>query len=431
MGIAPDAFVIGLTGPFGSGATTCAGILSERMKFTAVKLSAVIRTEFRARNPGMEPTRAQLQELGDELREAGRSGVLAEKTLDTLEKDAITHSMIALDGIRNSGEIQYLRNKFGHRFFLFALECPASERWERLKPQYELRGDTFENFTADDKRDKDEEGQFGQQVELCVYLSDVLINNDDEVTPVRLRKKLLQYIRLVNGDEPRYASPLETLMNLAYSASHASKCLKRQVGAVLVAAQAGHMGDVVGTGFNENPSQTAPCVEEVSYGADPKKGIRGSCYRDIVRFNILNTYADAGWRCIKCGAPLHRLEKPEPPWKCESCKAGLDKPFFPERAMTWCTAVHAEVAAIIAAGRRARDTTLYTTTFPCFQCAEQIAQAGIGAIVFSEPYPEILAADRLTLAKIKTARFEGVRSSRFHEIFSQVRPYYEKNKRVP
>jgi deoxycytidylate deaminase len=96
--------------------------------------------------------------------------------------------------------------------------------------------------------------------------------------------------------------------------------------------------------------------------------------------------------------------------------------------MTWCTAVHAEVVAIIAAGHRARGTTLYTTTFPCFQCSEKIAQAGIGSIVFTEPYPDTLAADRLTLAKIKTARFEGVRSSRFHEIFSAVRPYFEKKK---
>jgi deoxycytidylate deaminase len=96
--------------------------------------------------------------------------------------------------------------------------------------------------------------------------------------------------------------------------------------------------------------------------------------------------------------------------------------------MTWCTAVHAEVAAILAAGHRARGTTLYTTTFPCFQCAEKLAQAGIAAIVFTEPYPDTQAADRLDLAKIKTARFEGVRSSRFHEIFSAVRPYYEDHK---
>jgi hypothetical protein len=75
---------------------------------------------------------------------------------------------IVFDGIRNSGEIQYLRKRCGHRFFLFALECPASERWERLKPQYEARGETFESFTADDKRNKDEEGPFGHRGAVAV-----------------------------------------------------------------------------------------------------------------------------------------------------------------------------------------------------------------------------------------------------------------------
>lgn len=37
---------------------------------------------------------------------------------------------------------------------------------------------------------------------------------------------------VVGGTKPRYARPDEILMNLAYSASHGSKCLKRQVGAV-------------------------------------------------------------------------------------------------------------------------------------------------------------------------------------------------------
>jgi deoxycytidylate deaminase/dephospho-CoA kinase len=432
MGIGQSALVIGLTGPFGSGCSTSAEILAKRMQFNSFKLSDVIRREWEKGHPGVLPKRKDLQQLGDRLRQPpAHTAVLAQKSLDFIENDATaTHDRIVLDGIRNVGEIEYLRQRFGHRFFVFALECPPSERWERLKPEYEKRGETEEDFNADDKRDKDEEVAWGQQVQLCVDRSDVLIINDDEVTQVKLRKKLLQYVRLVTGEEPRYAAPIEILMNQAYSASHGSKCLKRQVGAVLVAAPPGHMGEVVGTGFNENPPQTHPCVEEPEYGADPKKSVRGSCYRDKVRFDAFSKYARAGWRCVACGEVLTAPTRPEPPWPCAKCGTNLENRFFPERAMTWCTAIHAEVAAILAAGHRARGTTLYTTTFPCFQCAEKIAQVGVAAIVFTEPYPDTQAADRLTLAKIKTARFEGVRSARFHEIFSQVRPYYEKNQVV-
>jgi deoxycytidylate deaminase len=115
-----------------------------------------------------------------------------------------------------------------------------------------------------------------------------------------------------------------------------------------------------------------------------------------------------------------------PPWQCHNCNVQLEDFFWPERAMSWCTAVHAEVAAILAAGIRAKGTTLYATTFPCFQCAEKIAQAGVKAVVFTESYPDVKAGYRLELAHISVTRFEGVRSSRFDEIFSKVRPYFER-----
>lgn len=425
MPIRLDALVIGLTGPFGSGCSTAAKILEDRMGFRPVKLSQAIREAWSKDHPGEEPKRHNLQGLGDDLRRARGGGVLAELTVQSLDQSGQEHKRIAIDGIRNVAEIQYLRQRFGHRFFLFALECPQSERWERLKPDYEKRALSRDDFNSDDRRDKDEEVAYGQQVQLCVDRSDVLIVNDDEVTQVRLQKKLLNFVRLVTGEEPRYAYPAEILMHQAYSASHGSKCLKRQVGAVLVAAPPFEMGEIVGTAFNENPSGTYACVEEPSYGADPKRGFRGLCYRDKVRFEAFEKYAKRKWRCVVCGEPLQAPASPEPPWLCHKCGARLEESFFPERAMTWCTAIHAEVAAILAAGARARGTTLYTTTFPCFQCAEKVSQAGIAAIVFTEPYPDTLAADRLDLAKIKTARFEGVRSSRFHEVFSAVRPYYE------
>ena len=91
--------------------------------------------------------------------------------------------------------------------------------------------------------------------------------------------------------------------------------------------------------------------------------------------------------------------------------------------MSLCTAVHAEVAALLAAGSRSRGATLYTTTFPCFQCAEKITYAGVKYVVYNEPYPDIRAAERLEIAGIEVARFEGIRSGRFDEIFSRARPF--------
>ena len=59
-------------------------------------------------------------------------------------------------------------------------------------------------------------------------------------------------------------------------------------------------------------------------------------------------------------------------------------------------AVHAEMEALLSCGRSGvstRQCTLYTTTFPCHNCAKHIVASGISRVVFVEPYPKSLAND--------------------------------------
>jgi len=355
------------------------------------------------------------------MRKESPPGILASMAIQALEQDANVFDRIVVDGIRNLSEIEFLRDRFGNRFFLFALECPLSHRWERLRPSYEQAGRSMEDFLKDDARDQNEELDYGQQVQHCVDQADVLIDNSDDVSQADLRGKLVDYAELMLGIRYRYARPIEIYMNVAYSASHGSKCIKRQVGAVLVNAAPNVMGEVVGQGFNENPIHTLPCIEEPKYGADLEKHIPGKCYRDIVRQEAFVDLVKKETMCPRCGRKLELSTAYGPPWECKSCDCDLEDYFWPERAMTMCTAIHAEVAAILSAGGRAKNTTLYTTTFPCFQCAEKLTQAGITDIVFNEVYPDVRAADRLHIAGINALRFEGVRSRRFDEIFSKAR----------
>jgi deoxycytidylate deaminase len=149
------------------------------------------------------------------------------------------------------------------------------------------------------------------------------------------------------------------------------------------------------------------------------------CYRDIVRNIYFASLVEKGAKCPKCGKAIQKVEGP--PWRCEACakkdkRTNLEKYFFPDRAMTWCTAVHAELWAILAAGQGARGGTLYTTTFPCFQCAEKIVQVGVKAVIYTEAYPDAFSRDRLLLAGIELYQFEGIRSASFERIFSATRP---------
>lgn len=251
--------VIGLTAPFGSGCSTAAQLLHDHGGFEVLGLSGPLREGWPT---GFTPTRSDLQNKGNLLRkQSGDAGFLVADALKRAKIGDYLKKPIVIDGIKNVGEINRLKEVFGRRFFLFTLDCPTDQRWSRVGAKdYKKLGLTIKEFTADDQRDKDEEFQFGQQVQPCVDQADVLILNDDAVTTSNLRKKLLAHVALVTGSKPRYATPDEIYMNLAYSSSHGSKCLKRQVGAVLVAAKPGEMGEIVGVGFNENPVNTPPCV---------------------------------------------------------------------------------------------------------------------------------------------------------------------------
>lgn len=58
--------------------------------------------------------------------------------------------------------------------------------------------------------------------------------------------------------------------------------------------------------------------------------------------------------------------------------------------------VHAEMEALLFCARNTvetRQATLYTTTFPCHNCAKHIIAAGIKKVVYVEPYPKSKAFD--------------------------------------
>ncbi|MBX5462308.1 MAG: hypothetical protein IRZ28_14605 [Steroidobacteraceae bacterium] len=94
-------------------------------------------------------------------------------------------------------------------------------------------------------------------------------------------------------------------------------------------------------------------------------------------------------------------------------------------------AVHAEMAAITDASRRGvsvRDSTLYSTTFPCHLCARHIVAAGIKRVVYVEPYPKSVAeelyGDSLTVdaeerssTKVAFEPFVGISPSLYPLVF--------------
>ncbi|MGH3789195.1 MAG: deaminase [Pseudonocardiaceae bacterium] len=404
MSLAHDARAIGITGAVRSGCSTAAGHLREDRGFHHVRLSALVKDELRRTEPGAGASRQKLQAVGNRIRQANGRAELVRRAINKLTE---SHTRIVFDGIRNCGEVDELRAVLGYRFALLGVLSDTQTRWERAGDEYEKEGLGRSDFLEDDERDRSEGVDYGQQVAKCIDLSDAIVVNGDVTTRSAYRQKVIAMCDVLTMQRAREPTVDEIHMQMAFISSHRSRCLKRHVGAVIIDDE----GEQTASGFNENPPPTQPC--EVEY--------QNKCYRDIVRNKKFADLMEKEVRCPKCGQPLE-VKIPGPPWRCSACATDLEQFFFPERAMSWCTAIHAEDRALRTAGRRARGATLYTTTFPCFQCAEKIIMAGVREVVFVEAYPDALSADRFAVANVTVRQFEGVLSPAFGRIFATARP---------
>lgn len=415
--------MLGVTGSFGSGCTTLAHALDAH-GFKRVSISASIREEFQAqkrkgRTTTTQPERKLLQDFGNQQRKDKGPEYWARRAVQAADKLSGVKSVV-FDGIRNVCEIEYLRREFPN-FYLITVWCPQKTRWDRVKDEY---GGNSAQFEEDDKRDSDEELEYGQQVQICVDKADIVIRNDQvSPSPAAAKRHLgnvvREYISLLAGTgETRPPTNHEMAMAIAYTSSLRSLCLKRTVGAAI----ATHQGVLVSAGFNENPLSMKPCIHEYTY-----------CFKDLkLRDHILSTIKR--WpSCPSCKNKLNGAPSLKENTKCGKCGYNLSRSYAPDRGMSRCTAVHAEMAAILnASSRDLTDKTLYTTTFPCSQCARQIAYVGLKKVVYVEPYPDPDSESFLREScHISVEMFEGVKARAYERIFGNIREGNERKYPLP
>lgn len=393
-----DHRVIGLTGSFGSGCTYVAENVLAQMGYERLSLSEILREKYEAANPDKKPQRLELQKFGDELREEHGGNHLAQCLYEEKFKngdETKPSEKMVVDSIRNPEEIYYLREQFPH-FFLFGVYAGKERRWNRVKGPDKYNDDR-KAFEDDDKRDTGRESEpWGQRVEDCFAETDVVFSNDEDFAEPgnkpfgALKGKVERYVELITDPLSRQQpSKNETLMAAAYTISQLSRCMKRKVGAVLVDEN----GNIISSGFNEVPGAERPCEDE--YG-------KCSRARDWDKFKDL----------IEGEFPGHNHKQ---------LFFRVRETF---RMLDHCRALHAEENAIVNLAKNGRSIplnqcTLYSTTYPCRQCANKIATLNLKEVIYLEPYPDPAGKITLRESEVKDTCFEGITYKAYSRIYGE------------
>jgi dephospho-CoA kinase len=185
--------IIGLTGTMASGKDAVADILKKK-GYVYFSLSDEVRAEAQARE--IELTRENLQNLGNEMRKAEGSGVLAQRILMKITDPQKNY---VINGIRNPAEIAELKNWPG--FYLISVDAPQQLRFQRLMTRNRPSDPkVFYMFMKADNKDQGQgEEESGQQVGECMKLADVSIFNDFSLE--RLTDKVVFMVQQIQNKD--------------------------------------------------------------------------------------------------------------------------------------------------------------------------------------------------------------------------------------
>jgi cytidine deaminase len=231
-------------------------------------------------------------------------------------------------------------------------------------------------------------------------------------------------------------------MFLARGIQVRSGSLSRQIGAAILRKD----GSVVAIGTNE----AARPISGGQYWFKDDHEYRGRdmVYRptdtsDEFRAQMLADLLDRLDRAKALSETFSTDKYKDDPQRAEELrKQRLEKLYFEKSGalrkarlrdnIDYIRAVHAEGAAIIDAARHGVATKkciLFSTTFPCHECARHIVAAGIKEVVYLEPYPKSavksLYEDSIQVdpyhrdkRKLLFRTFVGVSPSRYLEFFT-------------
>lgn len=282
-----------------------------------------------------------------------------------------------VNSLKHPDEVTRLRNIYTDGFYLIGVHANRDTRRDYL-----IRQKNIDDAHADEliARDEDEVEGHGQHTRNTFHLADFFIHlGNDEA---RWRNSVFRILDLMFGHP--YITPTfdEYAMFMAFASALRSADLSRQIGAVIA-----RDNEIIATGANDCPKPGGGLYWP-EYKDDSHEYIDSPNGRDYTRGGDSNRNEQ---KKIIDGV-LDGLDEGTDKGKVEVALQVSRIGDLTEYGRV----VHAEMEALLFCARNAvdaRDATLYTTTFPCHNCAKHIIAAGMRRVVYVEPYPKSKAID--------------------------------------
>lgn len=435
--------IIGMVGAVGSGVTTTSGVLAEILardygySVNRVKVSELIKQNA-SKGPGNITSAVgaerirQLQLAGTSLRRRFGDDYLAKKAIEQIgvsrrvgggytdeakvPQPIELRRVTIIDSLKHSDETRLLRRVYGGIYWQFTVFAPEQLRERRLRTMGIERSTIADIFDRDDN-DPD---NHGQKVSKTAHLSDFFVRNDKD-NDVSLTEVLTRFLDIIFGIDVHTPTRHESSMSAAVSAASRSACLSRQVGAAIVSGS----GELLGVGWNDVPKSTGGLYSDEAGANDHRCYQWGGrvCHNDRKKEELYEKIFSE----LNSAGLLGANASPE-----SVAAAVRNTPV--KDLIEFSRAVHAEMEAIVSAARSGKPrlvgSTLYTTTYPCHNCARHIVAAGIESVYFIEPYAKSLASElhhdsishEEVSGKVSFLQYEGVGPRVMLKVFQSAAP---------
>ena len=430
-----EELIIALVGPVGSGCSTIGEEIARSLKDdyaydpVQITLSSLIKEHASEVGMDIPPQLSntervdRYQDVGNKLRSVFGDEYIADRAIEriAIERDqrkgyAVrgakrivlpVRRVYLLDSLKNPAEPRKLRQVYGDLLWAVSVFAPEEVRLARLTRMGVLDADARYAM----QRDYDEEKNSGQKVSKTAHQGNYFIRNssdtrDDVKNPVR------RFLQTIFGIGIHTPTCDEKGMMEAAAAAVRSACLSRQVGAAIYDAG----GDLLGVGCNDVPKFSGGLYSEGT-GSDHRcfKWQENQCHNDDRKKKLAS----------KIARSLNRASDADSATVEKILDQGIGS------LIEFSRSVHAEMEAIVSVARLGTGSTLgatlYTTTFPCHNCARHIVAAGIERVIYVEPYAKSLALDlhqdSITIDeqcddKVKFLQYEGFAPRTSLKLFS-------------